>query len=89
MAKTVAHRLRDWGAGVVEAVAVLADVILADADMRRFGAAAEAVGGREDVSPVDQRPAAEEVEASLSFVFLALKTKMLDRQRQNFGYEGA
>ena len=78
------HRLRDRGAGVVEAVAVLADVVLADADVRRFAAAAEAVGGREDVTPVDQRPAAEEVDASLGFIFLALKTKWFDQQRQFF-----
>ena len=86
-AKTVSHRLRDRGAGVVEAVAVLADVVLADADVRRFAAAAEAVGGREDVTPVDQRPAAEEVDASLGFIFLALKTKWFDQQRQFFVWE--
>ena len=67
--------MRERSALVVDAVAVLAGVVLADADVRRIQGRVEAVRGRQDVTPVDQGAAAVEVDSTFSLVFLALKTE--------------
>ena len=45
------------------AVAAVGEIVLAEGD--DVGLAAEAMGGREDVAPVDQRPAARVVDPAL------------------------
>ena len=55
------------------AVAVLVEVVLAEGD--DVGLAGQAVRGRQHVAPVDQRPAAREVDAALRLDLAAWKSK--------------